>query len=78
MKTADVIETNRGQAVHLPDEFRFRTSRVSVRRQGDAVVQEPLRPDCWPDGFFDAIHIDDPAFVRPEQGPMPPAHKIGD
>ena len=23
-------------------------------------------PERWPDGFFDAIHIDDPMFVRPE------------
>jgi len=73
MKTAEVVETNKGQAIQLPDEFRFHTSRVSVRRQGDAVVLEPLKPDRWPDGFFEAIHIDDPAFVRPDQGPMPPA-----
>src|SRR6516162_6183804 len=30
MKTAEVVETNKGQAIQLPDEFRFHTSRVSV------------------------------------------------
>jgi hypothetical protein len=27
----------------------------------------------WPDGFFDYIRIDDPNFVRPEQGTTSPA-----
>jgi virulence-associated protein VagC len=71
MKTAVVIETTNGQAVQIPDEFRFQTDRVGVRRQGDAVVLEPLKPATWPDGFFDAIYIDDPAFARADQGVMP-------
>jgi len=28
-------------------------------------------PASWPPGFFDRIAIDDPAFDRPPQGPMP-------
>jgi virulence-associated protein VagC len=71
MKTAAVIETDSGQAVQIPDEFRFQTDRVGVRRQGDAVVLEPLKPATWPEGFFDAICIDDPAFTRGDQGKMP-------
>ena len=31
----------------------------------------------WPEGFFDKIHIDDPTFKRPDQGPMPPAPVLG-
>jgi hypothetical protein len=34
---------------------------------------ETLRPTKWPDGFFDQIRIDDPAFVRPPQGETPPS-----
>lgn len=30
----------------------------------------------WPAGFFDQIHINDPAFVRPEQGQTPPAPSL--
>ena len=32
---------------------------------------ENSRSLSWPPGFFDAIRIDDPAFVRPEQGTVP-------
>lgn len=73
MKTAEVIETSNGQTVRLPDEFRFETPTVSIRREGDAVILEPLKPAYWPERFFDHIRIDDPAFVRPDQGSTPPA-----
>jgi antitoxin VapB len=76
MKTAEVIETDSGQAVRLPEEFRFQTDRVSIRREGDAVVLEPPKPATWPEGFFSAIAIGDPAFVRPPQGPMPPSPRL--
>jgi antitoxin VapB len=72
MNTVKIIETGNGQAVPLPEEFRFATSTVSIRRQGDAVVLEPVRPAQWPADFFDAVQIDDPAFQRPEQGSLPP------
>jgi hypothetical protein len=26
------------------------------------------RTDAWPEGYFEAIRIDDEAFTRPEQG----------
>jgi len=72
-KTARVSETGNGQAVHLPEGIRIEGSTVAVRREGEAVVLEPIRPMGWPDGFFDAIRIDDPAFERPPQGSLPPA-----
>jgi len=71
MKTAEIVETKNGQAVTLPEEFRFQTPTVSIRRQGDAVILEPIKPGQWPEGFFDDIRIDDPAFVRPDQGLTP-------
>jgi virulence-associated protein VagC len=71
MKTVEIVETSQGQAVQLPDEFRFETSTVSIRREGDAVILEPLKPASWPEHFFQDIHIDDPAFTRPHQGSMP-------
>ena len=73
MKTVEITETNRGQTISLPEEFRFSTSTVSIRREGTAVILEPARPTQWPDGFFEAIAIDDPKFVRPDQGIAPPA-----
>jgi virulence-associated protein VagC len=76
MKTVELVETDHGQAVPLPEEFRFTTRTVSIRREGEAVILEPTKPDHWPEHFFDAIRIDDPAFVRPEQGSTPPAPRL--
>ncbi len=76
MKTAQIMETANGQAIKLPDEFRFTTNIVSIRRQGDAIILEPLKPATWPEGFFDQIRIVDPAFVRPKQGHMPAAPSL--
>jgi antitoxin VapB len=72
MKTVQIVETSQGQTVPLPEEFRFATSRVSIRRHGDSVILEPIRSTQWPESFFDAIRIDDRAFERPDQGPLPP------
>ena len=71
MKTVEIVESSTGQAVPLPEEFRFATSTVSIRRQGDAVILEPVKPAGWPPGFFEQIRIDDPAFERPSQGLTP-------
>ncbi len=76
MQTVEIVETDKGQAVPLPAEFQFATHTVSIRRDGEAVILEPIKPRHWPERFFDAIRIDDPAFVRPDQGPTPPAPRL--
>jgi virulence-associated protein VagC len=73
MTTVEIFETSEGQAVCLRDEFRFDAKRVSIRREGDAVILEPLRPTTWLAGFFDQIRIDDPAVLSPPQGEFTPA-----
>ena len=73
MKTAEVFRTDGTQAVKLPDGFHFEGDTVSIRREGEAVILEPVKPATWPPGFFDSIRIDDPAFAWPEQGLTPPA-----
>jgi antitoxin VapB len=42
MNTAKLFWTGRSQAVRLPKEFRFEGEEVRIRRQGNAVVLEPL------------------------------------
>jgi virulence-associated protein VagC len=74
MSTAEIFDVGGQQAVRLPAEIHIDGRIVSVRREGKAVILEPVvaadsHPESWPEGFFDAIHIDDPKFVRPEQGP---------
>lgn len=68
MTTAQVIDVQGSRAIKLPEEFRIQADTVSVRWQGSALVIETVKPATWPDGFFEAIRIDDPAFARPEQG----------
>jgi antitoxin VapB len=76
MKTAQIVRTDATQAVKLPDEFHFEGDSVSIRREGEAVILEPIKPSSWPPGFFDRIRIDDPAFARPEQGEVPRAPSL--
>ena len=48
--------TNGGsQAVRLPKEFRFAGTHVFVRREGDAVVLEPIRKAQWPPGHWERL-----------------------
>ncbi len=72
MSTAEIVDIGNVQAVKLPSGFRFDTDTVSIRREGEAVILEPVKPSTWPEGFFEAIRIDDPKFVRPDQGRAPP------
>ena len=76
MKTTEVISIDGRQAVKLPDEFRFSDATVSIRKEGEAVILEPVKSGTWPAGFFEAIRIDDPALARPPQGETPPAPAI--
>lgn len=72
MKVAKVFFTGRSQAVRIPREFRFSDREVSIRREGEAVILEPLRKGSWPRGFWRRIRIADSALRRPEQGVVPP------
>jgi virulence-associated protein VagC len=74
---AEIIRSNGMQAVNLPDGFHFEGETVTIRRAGEAVILEPIKPTTWPPGFFQAIRIDDPAFARPEQGKVPDAPSLG-
>lgn len=51
-------------------------SKPQLRREGSAVIMEAIKPRRWPERFFDDIRIDDPAFVRPDQGATPPAPSL--
>jgi len=76
MSTVEITSVNGVQTVELPADIRIDAERVTVRRQGEAVILEPVKAGAWPSGFFDAIRIDDPAFERPGQGRTPPAPSL--
>ncbi len=45
METAKIFRSGRSQAVRLPKAFRLNCSEVRIRRQGNALVLEPLTTD---------------------------------
>jgi antitoxin VapB len=50
---AKVFWTGRSQAVRLPKEFRFAGEDVLIRREGQAVILEPV--DAWPEGYAESF-----------------------
>ena len=77
MKTVQVFSFDGQQAVKLPPEFAVSVSALSIRKEGEAIVLEPIKGTQWPEGFFEDIRIEDPAFCRPPQGETPAAPDIG-
>jgi len=75
METATVSVEGGRQTIRLPKSVHL-PETVFVRQDGDAVVLEPAKPKCWPERFFESVHISDPAFERPEQGHLPPVKKL--
>ncbi len=71
MPIAKVFANGRSQAVRLPKAFRFSTKEVWVRREGEAVVIEPVKAGAWPRGFWEKVRVADRAFRRPAQGRVP-------
>ena len=58
---AKVFMTGRSQAVRLPKEFRFKSksSEVRIRKEGNAVILEPLVKDwTWLDNIARPIDQD--------------------
>lgn len=47
-KRAKLFMHGGSQAVRLPKEFRFDGKEVVIRKQGNAVVLEPIRPPRTP------------------------------
>jgi antitoxin VapB len=49
---AKLFRNGRSQAVRLPKAFRMEGDEVVVRREGDAVILEPIRKRAWPKGYW--------------------------
>jgi antitoxin VapB len=74
---AKIFMNGRSQAVRLPKEFRFKGEEVSIRKEGDTVILEPIRMAEWPEGYFESILITDDTFDRPEQPITPDIEPLG-
>jgi antitoxin VapB len=73
--TAKLFWSGRSQAVRLPKEYRFEGMEVRIRRQGRAVVLEPVE-DEWAwlekvvgplDEDFARAALDRPAIPAPDR-----------
>lgn len=75
--TARIFWSGRSQAVRLPKEFRMKGAAVRIRKQGTAVILEPLVSD-W--GWLDEIagRFSGDFFASGRQQPeMPPQPDLG-
>ncbi|MDV4158279.1 MULTISPECIES: AbrB/MazE/SpoVT family DNA-binding domain-containing protein [Rhizobium] len=61
METTKIFWSGRSQAVLLPKEFRFDGDSVAIRRQGRAIILEPISDD-W-DWLVDVAGPVDPDFA---------------
>lgn len=52
---AKLFMNGRSQAVRLPRAYRFDGAEVAIRREGDAVILEPLPAAEWPKGYWERI-----------------------
>jgi antitoxin VapB len=59
MQSAKLFKSGRSQAVRLPKEFRFEGTEVRIRRQGSAVILEPIPNDwLWLDAVCGPVDAD--------------------
>jgi antitoxin VapB len=57
--TAKIFWSGRSQAVRLPKDFRFNSAEVRIRRQGNAVILEPITDDwVWLDRLIGPLDED--------------------
>ena len=58
---AKLFPNGRSQAVRLPRQFRFDGTEVAIRKEGHAVVLEPVAKRKWPAGYWQRIdrHVKD-------------------
>lgn len=51
-RRAKLFWNGRSQAVRLPKEFRFAGDAVEIRREGSAVILEPVKEADWPPDYW--------------------------
>ena len=72
MSKAKIFWSGHSQAVRLPKEMRFDEDvrEVSIRREGDRLILEPVELDRWPEEFWQAFGHMPAGFERPQQVPQ--------
>ena len=72
MPSAKIFMSGNSQAVRIPMEYRFapEMDEVSIRRDGDQIILEPLEKREWPKEFWAAFGEMPEDFERPHQVPQ--------
>jgi len=72
-KTAKLFRNGNSQAVRLPQEFRFQGDEVRIRKEGDAVILEPVISNvkAWLDDILHHPMSKDFMAKGREQPPAP-------
>jgi antitoxin VapB len=69
METAKLFWSGRSQAVRLPKQYRFDAEEVRIRRQGNAVILEPIVDDwAWLDDITGPVDADFIEAAQEEPG----------
>lgn len=58
-----VFKSGNSLAVRLPKGMELPKGKVSIRKEGRALVIEEIL-EGWPEGFFEEIRIDRDGFAR--------------
>jgi len=66
--------TDRSQVVRLSKKFRFEAEAVLIRREGDAVILEPVHD--WPEGYAESFTGMPSGVPRPAQGKLEKRKRI--
>jgi antitoxin VapB len=78
-KRAKIFWSGRSQAVRLPKEYRFASDTVRIRRQGDAVILEPIPGDwAWLDSIAQKLDRDfvEAASEQPDEQVRPALDRL--
>jgi antitoxin VapB len=67
MDTAKLFQTGKGQAVRLPKKYRFRGSKVFIKKMGNAVVLIPEQ-DSW-QSLVDSLPLFSEDFMAVREQP---------
>jgi len=75
-KTAKLFSHGGSQAVRLPKAFRFDSTEVRIRKEGDKVILEPLATD-WTALWAEMDRLQDEAGAAfPDRPPQPPFRDV--
>ncbi|MDH2927824.1 AbrB/MazE/SpoVT family DNA-binding domain-containing protein [Lonepinella koalarum] len=76
MTTAKLFWTGNSQALRLPKAFRFNSKEVSIRKQGQKVILEPIVNDwSWLDELAEMGKLDESFVQAIEEGRLSTAQE---